>query len=520
MQPPSCLPTTPWRFQRIVHHACPRPWLLDRRSFSSATRRPSSGHGSQKPSIPALEEKGRRIAQRLNTRGSPSALDDVLRDDTVGNSSRSGGPPGLESLSKLAQDSTNGTTDDGHDITNPSSLADELFPTEPSLPSRKPQENDRPIPRLPLPEPTETQEQDRRGLISTRRDTSGLPIPSDMTPSPPRRKPFAIRKVFFRESDLLERYIRKPRPERKTISKIASSKLPPSSSPSHASQTSKSSSDGKTILLLRYASKNLVETDFRRIVPRGEHIAAWKGAGDFLQVIPGRNLETLAPLGFYLIVFASRTSAVAFRDQVRHLHDIARQYIPKSHNTRMMPPQGFQVDGEDIYTLLQSYTLVPPSHTLDLRISEPPFSPLIRRLIEDGGYKSVILRNGRTPEISVLFWVQGHSPSTEAIRAALRSDGDDRRGTPWQVRDGLTSITPVNPTLVDEMDSVDHRDGSGTEDERPTWRWASPRWIVPFEDMSEARRFMRAWHKRAFPVREDPGSADEPPPLANVELLW
>ena len=38
-----------------------------------------------------------------------------------------------------------------------------------------------------------------------------------------------------------------------------------------------------TVLLLSQASKTLVESDFRRIAPKGKHIEEWKGPGDILK---------------------------------------------------------------------------------------------------------------------------------------------------------------------------------------------------------------------------------------------
>lgn len=39
------------------------------------------------------------------------------------------------------------------------------------------------------------------------------------------------------------------------------------------------------VLVLRRASKSLVESDFRRIAPKGQHINDWKGPGDILKGI-------------------------------------------------------------------------------------------------------------------------------------------------------------------------------------------------------------------------------------------
>ena len=37
------------------------------------------------------------------------------------------------------------------------------------------------------------------------------------------------------------------------------------------------------VLVLQRASKSLVESDFRRIVPKGQHIDGWKGPGDIIK---------------------------------------------------------------------------------------------------------------------------------------------------------------------------------------------------------------------------------------------
>lgn len=39
------------------------------------------------------------------------------------------------------------------------------------------------------------------------------------------------------------------------------------------------------VLVIRRASKSLVESDFRRIAPKGQHIDDWKGPGDILKGI-------------------------------------------------------------------------------------------------------------------------------------------------------------------------------------------------------------------------------------------
>ena len=41
-----------------------------------------------------------------------------------------------------------------------------------------------------------------------------------------------------------------------------------------------------SVLVIRRASRSLIESDFRRVAPKGQHIDDWKGFGDILRGIP------------------------------------------------------------------------------------------------------------------------------------------------------------------------------------------------------------------------------------------
>ena len=45
------------------------------------------------------------------------------------------------------------------------------------------------------------------------------------------------------------------------------------------------------------------------------------------------------------------------------------------------------------------------------------------------------------------------------------------------------------------------------------------RWIVRLGDENEARRFVRAWHRRPFPLLDDEVRGEKPP-VVNAEFLW
>lgn len=49
-----------------------------------------------------------------------------------------------------------------------------------------------------------------------------------------------------------------------------------------------------SVLVIRRASRSLIESDFRRVAPKGQHIDDWKALGDILRGIP-----TLPPLQLF-----------------------------------------------------------------------------------------------------------------------------------------------------------------------------------------------------------------------------
>lgn len=48
----------------------------------------------------------------------------------------------------------------------------------------------------------------------------------------------------------------------------------------------------------------------------------------------------------------------------------------------------------------------------------------------------------------------------------------------------------------------------------------SGRYIISFMDRAEARRFVRAWHRRECPLQDEYNEGDEPPPVVNAEIMW
>ncbi|CAO1598567.1 hypothetical protein XANCAGTX0491_002329 [Xanthoria calcicola] len=266
------------------------------------------------------------------------------------------------------------------------------------------------------------------------------------------------------------------------------------------------------VLVLNRASKSLVDADFRRIAPKGRHIGEWTGPGDILKVIPGRNSSTFQQTNSYFLLFPNPAYARTYQNYITKLHRMSQDHTPTSLHSPLPPPPGTILEGEDIHHLLQDYALCPPSQRINILSMFAPFGATVRRLIEYQGYPQLtepIDNTGR----AVLFWVEGHYPTTNAVRAAIDQDGRDR---------GLQWGSQVRGRYVEKLESS----GESQEDSE-YWETFEPvaqrrslkRWIVRLGDENEARRFVRAWHRRPFPLLDDEVRGEKPP-VVNAEFLW
>ncbi|MCJ1281212.1 hypothetical protein MMC26_000530 [Xylographa opegraphella] len=289
--------------------------------------------------------------------------------------------------------------------------------------------------------------------------------------------------------------------------------------------------ENKTILFLSRVSTALCDADFRRIIPRGVHIEEWRGPGDILKVIPSRNMSNLSPTSNYYLLFSNPAYARAYQNQVIHLHQLAQTYTPTSLEFPMPPPPGMlETNGQDVYTLLQDFTISPPSVRMSLRVMVPPYHASLQRLLENEGYLQIV-QPGNKAGRAVLFWVEGHQPSALSLRTMLSKDGGDR-GLQWGPLRGHGEIEVLHVNAdysggeMGRNDMTDPGDGYSPSESRDTElkpkRHGHQRWIISFEDEAEARRFVRVWHRRPYPVplQEERPSPGEPEPLVHAEYMW
>ncbi|OTA91666.1 hypothetical protein M434DRAFT_397057 [Hypoxylon sp. CO27-5] len=310
----------------------------------------------------------------------------------------------------------------------------------------------------------------------------------------------------------------------------------------------------KAMLVLSAASKQLHESDFLRLAPRGIHVDGW--IGGITRVIPARDPDTLSPLGHYFVLFNNADAAVAYRDEVERLWQLGKTYVPGAHHgkgsERMMGmgsvPEGLVADerGLDVAAAIKGFTLVPPSQRYHLELSTGYTREKIEELDLGGAaFVDQLAAKAGTKHL-VLVTVGGGRISVDTLRQAIEEDGVERN-LAWRVTDLENGIMPFGKSIIKRRDrdeksfeeslldqvgrAMGKRRGDETHGEEgrivdDTKYRRYPRFIVPFADAAEAQRFVRGWHRRQFKLRmdyEEVGRENiswEETRTFNVSVLW
>ncbi|KAK0735794.1 hypothetical protein B0T21DRAFT_192185 [Apiosordaria backusii] len=90
---------------------------------------------------------------------------------------------------------------------------------------------------------------------------------------------------------------------------------------SSKTDTGHKEADIPTVLILS-APRDLLESDFYRVAPQGQHVQGWTSGPD--KVIQSRSQTTLTPQELYYLFFPSRPSATYYLSILKHQHSLAR----------------------------------------------------------------------------------------------------------------------------------------------------------------------------------------------------
>lgn len=332
-----------------------------------------------------------------------------------------------------------------------------------------------------------------------------------------------------------------------------------------------SASASTCTVVLSAASKQLVQSDFYRVgAGRAAHVEGW--VGGITKVMQARDPDTLEPLGRYYISFETAAAAASWREEVKRLWELSRLYTPgvvrrggtkgTGNFAAGMPvaakglgKEGWHYGGgtvedmEAVRRQVQGFTLVPPGMRWSLEVAK--YTAEERAMEHAGSLVEKLCRKAGT-KCLVLVVVRGGRITPETLRTAITDDGM-QRGLAWRIKDlearvgdDKFGIMPFGKSVLKAQDQISIEDrlrkqetkATGDEQESNVNMDADmdkmqgearrySRFLVPFLDEAEARRFVRNWHRRGLTLRlahEDPTDQDvkesDQARLLNVSLLW
>jgi hypothetical protein len=291
------------------------------------------------------------------------------------------------------------------------------------------------------------------------------------------------------------------------------------------------------VLMLRNASRWLVEDDFTRLIPQGLHIEGWPlDRADIVKIVPGRNTSTLERENFYFILFRTRNAMNAYRTHVNNLHRLISRHSQSSLTSPIPPPPGDQTNDQDIDSLMQSYTLIPPTRPIQLLPLPFQISRYVQDVIKYLGYPDIVNGPLKEPYV-VLMRLEGPQVPITMITGVLRRAEEDRR-IPWDKDFGnLAHHTwlpkPKNISTEDRIHGLETREKTKAEqqqeaDELEEDRRSGARerrrprnsYLFGFHSHDAALTFVQYWHRRPIELAGFRFEHDEMAPVADVELLW
>jgi len=125
----------------------------------------------------------------------------------------------------------------------------------------------------------------------------------------------------------------------------------------------------------------------------------------------------------------------------------------------------------------------------------------------------------RMGEGMVMFTVDvGHIRAFELL-AAIQQDGKNRNLHWALAENGISALASNQPDDVKEELFGDGDSEMEIEAAKKVFRLPA-RYVLSFKDQYEARRFVREWHRRPFPIDKEISPGDEIQPIVNAEIMW
>ena len=306
-----------------------------------------------------------------------------------------------------------------------------------------------------------------------------------------------------------------------------------------------------TILHVLGASSNLSIADFKRILPKGQHIPEWRSEGGLTKIIPVRNPKTLDRLDQWLLAFSTPYHAALYHSRLLWYHQnakantalpirelVAKRFLLKDtqHHDLLeewsptISPQPGVIDprsGEDLWQRNKEYTIYPPSQRALLKLHIPPFpSTILNNLWWHHQWTKPDSKGRVAYPVMISLEPDQKWFSAPVIWEFIKKDGA-QRGLPWNVYDSQSGVERMfyatfkiaDGSAADfarDMDvGVGTSSSGGKFEDEPMDR---NKWMIRFRDEDEAKRFIRRWDRREWDG--DQGESAFFSPRLKLDRLW
>ena len=206
-----------------------------------------------------------------------------------------------------------------------------------------------------------------------------------------------------------------------------------------------------------------------------------------------RRAQDMRPMGEWILVFSTPWDAHVFQERAIKLRNLARNSMPTSPTSGIQPPADLSAPELEGFTI-RDYTLSTPWQTANLFAHFYPFPERIQNAI-DRNWNITSSSRKRSQVFPVRLWVdQQHKLALEpeVVKYLLERDGQ-QRGSPWDVADCDDAVIRITGDLRHEI--LDEGNlPSPNLGPKP-----SDNIRILFNTESEARRFVRIWHRTLIP---------------------
>ncbi|KAK1720816.1 hypothetical protein BDP67DRAFT_593855 [Colletotrichum lupini] len=282
------------------------------------------------------------------------------------------------------------------------------------------------------------------------------------------------------------------------------------------------------MLILSNASPNLMESDFYRIGPQGQHLDGWSAS--ITKVMQAYDYGTLAPMDRYFILFDSHAAAAAYQREAQRLHALAGRALAS-------PAAGLTpAETSSASSPTSVFSLAPPSKTpLNLHLYK--LNRATEARLETFSIQGLLSMTPEPPpraNAHVVLSLDGGTLDQRSLSHWIRRDARDRNlGWPVQhlrpyfapkvhqrTATKAEKLTETGEGLVYDEDDAGPAVTEGDSGRRGTTPDAldetapSGRFVVSFPDAHEARRFVRAWHKKELILTNDQSV------IVNTHVVW